>query len=656
MLYWKLALDSLRKNMAEYLPFLLVGSAAVALNFIIQLLLFSSGVQHLYASQAVLTLLGMAQVVIGILSLIFLFYTYSFLRKKKQAEFGLYSILGLKKSDLMKISFLQQTLTLALDLIAGLVTGFVMSKLSILLLIRLVEGTNFELGFSTAPLAITLFFFAGIFVLLFLYDCWTIIRTKTLNLLKAGKKGTTSPKNRWILFILGALMLGCAYYLALTVSSPIKAMQQFFIAVLLVIFATYFLFVAGSTLVLKIMKGRPSFYQKSKRFITVSNMLFRMKQNAVGLASITLLTTMTLVVTVTTSALFFGRQTLIDQTYPRDIQFTSMDSTIKTQNFDQLAKKYRVKIKDGYQFQTSQEFSFDITKNHELKAVEDTGQDGISQSIQLMTLSQFKKLGNQNVPNLKGNEIAFYSSYSSFKGKQLKLLDGHQYTVKKHLSGIKGIAVSPSGSSFIIVPDQKVLLNNLPKSATMHRENPILASYYFNLVGSKKDITKFSNAMQEGDNFEAQNHTRSISTSSYDDKRALNTFFGGFFFIGLLFSVSFILATALMIYYKQVTEGQADQKQFNILTKLGMSRKEIKACIRTQLVWLFGLPIAVAITHLSFAMLMITKVLRAFGVTNDNQVYLVIAGTILLMIAIYYLVYLLTSCVYYKKVTQLREN
>ncbi|GMA69075.1 hypothetical protein GCM10025879_03210 [Leuconostoc litchii] len=319
MLYWKLAWQSIVKNKLEYLPFILAGSAAVALNLIIQLLIYSKGVKDLIASVSVIEMLSFGQVVICILSIIFLIYTYSFLSKRKQTEFGLFNVLGMQKMDLIKISWRQQLISFVLITVLGIISGLVFSKVLILLFMKLVGGNNFGLNISGLPILFVTIFFSVCFLCLLVKDVFSIIRMKTISLLHATKKGDSEPKNHWFLFILGIGLLAGGYYISLTVTSPLKAITQFFIAVLLVVCATYLLFIVASTIVLKLMKQNKAYYYQTNHFITVSNMLFRMKQNATGLASVSLLTTMALVVVVTTVSMFIGQEDYVNQQFPRAV-------------------------------------------------------------------------------------------------------------------------------------------------------------------------------------------------------------------------------------------------------------------------------------------------------------------------------------------------
>ncbi|MFC4761237.1 ABC transporter permease [Fructobacillus durionis] len=650
MFYVKLAFDSLRKNKESYLPFLLAGTAAVALNFLVQLLIYSSGVKNLqFASDIVRLLLVLGQVIIGLLSLVIMIYTYSFLKKGKEKEFGLYSILGMKKSDLVKISLIQQAMSFAITIVTGLITGFVFAKLMILLLVRMVGGKTFGMELSLPALACTIAFFFGVYAVLTIIDAIAVARTKTLDLMKSEKKGASAPKNRWLFFLFGGAALIWGYGLSLTVPSPIKAVNQFFFAVLLVAVATYLLFIAASTLILKALQKKEGYYYQSKHFITVSNMLFRMKQNAVGLASIALLTTMTLVVTVTTASMYFGKADLVQKMFPRDVEVALENKGITEEQVDSLVNKYDLKASGKYTQTVSLPARAAMSKDQHFTSTE-YASNANERNIQFMTLDEYQAATGDK-QSLKANQVLAYGRNGGKLTRSDIYLGKDRYSVKQNLKSIKGMpsASADSTASFVFVLPTEESLQSATKTffPEVDESKIMQTSYFFNISGSAKHEEDFCNAL---DNYQGQNMSFQVKSMT---EKVMNGIYGGFFFIGILFSISFILATGLMIYYKQISEGKADQAQFEILQKVGMSEGEIKKTIRSQIIWLFGLPIAVSLIHLSFAMPMINKLLLAFSVPVTGAVYVVMAMTILLMVTIYYIIYKITSHTYYKQVTEL---
>ncbi len=646
MFHFKLALDSLRKNKESYLPFLLAGGVAVALNFLVQLLIYSSGVRHLeIAADIVRLLLILGQVIIALLSLVITVYTYSFLKKGKEKEFGLYSILGMKKSDLIKISLIQQLLSFIITIVTGLVSGFVFAKLMILLLVKMVGGQTFGLELSSPAIWTTVAFFLVVFLLLTIIDVLAVAKTKPIDLMRAKQKGASAPKNRWLFFLCGAIALIWGYTLSLTVSSPLQAVNQFFLAVLLVAVATYLLFIAASTLILKSLQKNDRYYYQSKHFITVSNMLFRMKQNAVGLASIALLTTMTLVVTVTTASMFFGKADLVSKMFPRDVTVSVSNNALSKKQVEDLVAKAGLTISKEYSQTTTEPIRMALNDSQKLVPTEFANQQN-ERNVQFMSLADYRALTGAKV-QLTSNQVLAYTRNGKALNQSSVSFAGQKYTIKKNLTSIKGMpaATADTTPAYVFVLPTEESLQSVTNTLFKGDSSPMQTSYYFNVAGSDKQQERLYEALQDK---ESDNVTFQLR---FMTQKVMNALYGGFFFIGILFSITFILATGLMIYYKQISEGKADQAQFEILQKVGMSEHEIKKTIRSQIIWLFGLPIAVSLIHLSFAMPMINKLLLAFSVPLTDAVYIVMATTILLMVLIYFIIYKITSHTYFRQVT-----
>ncbi|KAA8370893.1 FtsX-like permease family protein [Leuconostoc carnosum] len=656
MLYWKLSWQSIVKNRLEYLPFILAGSAAVALNLIMQLLIYSQGVKQLIASTAVIELLSFGQIVISILSIIFLLYTYSFLNKRKQSEFGLFSILGMQKKDLIKISWRQQLTSFVIIIFLGLVSGIVFSKALILLFMKLVGGTNFQLDVSWLPITFVFIFFAFCFSFLFFTDVFAILKLKTISLLHASQTGASEPKSHWILLVLGISLLAYGYYISLTVDSPLKAITQFFIAVILVVIATYLLFIVGSTIVLKIMRQNDHYYYQTNHFVTISNMLFRMRQNATGLASITLLTTMALVVMVTTVAMFAGQEDYVNKQFPRAIIVTNTSNKkLASKEVNKIARKHDVAIARSYDIIMSSPIAGYLSSQNKVQPLTDqsaTSANNLSE-FQFITEKQYQLITGRPSQKLGSNEIYVYDRQGTFKGNQLTFLD-QKYHVKGILANIKGIPemqVNMTHSMIVVIPSESITtkmsdqyndLGDEKRSITYNQQ------LLFDLKGTSNHRKHFLSEISKIPNLKVEDKFSTISV--------MKSFYGGFVFIGLVFSISFIMATGLIIYYKQISEGRSDQKQFDILQKVGMSNDEVKRTIKSQIMWIFGLPIVVAVIHLCFAMPMIHKILQLFGVTIGTVVYTTTVLTVIGVIIIYYFIYLQTSKTYYRQVTQKNES
>ncbi|MDF7627116.1 hypothetical protein PUF88_04235 [Lactobacillaceae bacterium L1_55_11] len=367
MLSIKLARQSIRQNQRLYRPFVWATSATIALNFILALLADSKGVAALHRASIVISFLRYGQVILATLSLVFLLYTYRFVQKRKASELGLYQILGLRKTNLVAISFWQQIMMLAITLALGLVSGFVFSKALILLLVKLAGGSDFQLGLSLPGILIILLAVVAAFGLLFASDVFTILRSRALNLLFATKRGERNPKTHWLILLIGLVGLGTGYGLSLTIQTPTRHLSQILLAVMLVILATYCLFIAATTVILKVMANGRRYYQQPNRFIAVSNLLFRLRQNAVGLASIALLVTMTLVTLVTTAALYLGQQEYLRDYFPRDtVTQVSGDVDQARSQLDDLAAQNQVKVSNRYSVATSFLLSAELKHGNQL--------------------------------------------------------------------------------------------------------------------------------------------------------------------------------------------------------------------------------------------------------------------------------------------------
>ncbi|QEA59764.1 FtsX-like permease family protein [Leuconostoc koreense] len=652
MLYWKLAWQSIIKNKLEYLPFMLAGSAAVALNMVIQLLIFSKGVKKIAANVSVIEMLTFSQIIIAIFSIIFLLYTYSFLSKRKKSEFGLFSILGLQKTDLIKISWRQQFISFMAITFFGLVSGVVFSKVLILLFMKLVGGTEFQLNITIVSIIFIVVFFMLCFLFLLTTDIFSILKLKTISLLHATEKGESEPKSHWVLFGLGLVLLTVGYYMSVTVHSPLKAISQFFIAVLLVVFATYILFIVASTIILKVMKRSGKYYYQANHFITVSNMLFRMKQSATGLASITLLTTMSLVVIVTTVSMFVGQEDYVNQKFPRAVILTNTsDRKVPVESVRKEARKNGIKISKPYRLEISTAIAGNLTNQGKLQPLtgDSVGSVDNWSEIQFITEKQYKYMDNSSANSLQANEIYVYDRQGTFNERSITFLN-KKYHVKSVLKKIKGIpSVQPNmtHSLIVVVPSKSVTstLGNAFNDIGDTKQNIIYKNQLlFNVTGTKQQREEFLKEVSQTYNITSEDRFSTMSV--------LKEFYGGFFFIGLVFSVSFIMATGLIIYYKQISEGRSDQKQFDILQKIGMSSQEVKKTIRSQIIWIFGLPVVVAIVHLCFAMPMIHKILQLFGIIIGPVVYLTTVLTVISIVVIYYLIYLKTSKTYYHQVSR----
>lgn len=658
MFYGKLAFTNLRKNHRGYLPFLISMLFLVAINTMTQVIVNNEGMQNLPNSASARAMFGLGHIIIMIFTVIFSFYTNSFLLKQRKKELGLYNILGLGKRELYQLMIWETLLSFLIVISSGLITGLVLSKLAFLVLQRLISvGNDFVFQLSLSSLGFVTLLFVGIFFLLLLINCWQIKRTNPITLLHGSKKGEQEPKARWIIAILGLIFLGSGYVIAVTIDSPLNALSLFFIAIVLVILGTYCLFIAGSIALLKLLKRNKRFYYQTNHFISVSSMMYRMKQNAAGLASICILSTMVLVTVATTASLYFGQKDVERTRYPRDVMISTKQHPDQVKEvIDAVSAEKQAPLSEQVYLTSTQSILFDPENDIYQIADADTYYNSRSTTITLMnfiTAQEYQKHTNETV-SLKDDEIYFYPVSGDLKANQLKFAD-QAFKIKKRITKFPGInqQVGLTDSFLIVMPNQEVLDQSLakwfPKKADALKKLPEY-NFMFNAdLKNKEKNLDFVQTLRERI-FQQAGEGQFTFDDKYSFVSENKVFTGGFFFLGIIFGATFILATALIIYYKQISEGMDDRERFEILQKVGMSHREIKKVISSQVLMVFSFPLVIAVIHLAFAFPLIRKLLILFGLVNW-QLFLLICGIVTIVFAIlYFIVYRLTARSYYQLV------
>lgn len=658
MFYLKLASTNLKKNHRGYLPFLISMLFLVAINTMTQVIVNNEGMRALPGGDSASSMFGLGHIVIMIFTVIFSFYTNSFLLKQRKKELGLYNILGLGKRELYQLMIWESFLSFFIVLITGLITGVVLSKLAFLVLRRLISvGNEFVFQLLPESLGFVFLLFLGIFFLLLLINCWQIKKTNPISLLHGSKKGEQEPKARWIIAILGLVFLGSGYGIAVTIDSPISALTLFFVAIILVILGTYCLFMAGSIALLKLLKRNERFYYKTNHFISISSMMHRMKQNAAGLASICILSTMVLVTAATTGSLFFGQKDVENTRYPRDVMISTVQQPEKVKAAIEAvsAEKQAPITKQVYLTSTKSIMFQPKNGNYQLTPLEDfyNSKSATIALISFMTAQEYAKHTDETV-NLKDDEIYFYPVSGDVDGNQLKLED-QKFKIKKRINKFPGInqQIELTDSFVVILANQSVLEQCLsdwfPKKAVAAENYPEY-NFMFNtdLKGEKNQLD-FAQTLRNQLNQQLGDSQVSI-VDKYTFVSENKIFTGGFFFLGIIFGATFILATALIIYYKQISEGIDDRERFEILQKVGMSHREVKKVIRSQVMMVFSFPLVVAVIHLGFAFPLIKKLLVLFGLVNWKLFLLVCVIVTVIFAILYFVVYRLTARSYYQLV------
>lgn len=578
--------------------------------------------------------------VIIVFAVIFLFYTNSFLIKRRKKEIGVYNILGMGKRHIARMMAVETILTAGISILGGLVFGIIFGKLMYLLLLKILHN-SVDMQFSVNGTAIvqTVILFAGIFLLTYLYNILQIQLVNPVELLHGGNQGEKEPKSRWLLVIVGVAALGNGYWIALTTEAPLEALLKFFVAVVCVIIGTYALFIAGSIVVLKILRKNKAYYYNPKHFTSVSGMIYRMKQNGAGLANICVLSTMVLVMVSTTVSLYAGMEDILDSRFPRDVSIVCNEAdTNNEETLQRLIKeqceKAGVKITDRVRYRYGSMNA--VLKGNNLEKVEQYYPDNHFYYVEMITQEEYNRIEKQNV-SLKEQEILTYTTNGKCGKKQINIA-GQNYQVKKELSEMTS---QPKSTAEMY----KTLYIVFANAEQIERIESFSYADKFNLKGDdgkqKETLEQIQNEFYE--KFpDGTMESRMLSRSSFYE------LYGGLFFIGIYLGSMFIMATVLIIYYKQISEGYDDRERYQIMQKVGMSKKEVKRSIRSQVLSVFFLPLVVAVIHVAVAFKVMTKILGVLNLTNVSLFAVCTIIAIAVFAVFYIIVYSITAKEYYR--------
>lgn len=649
--YQRLAITNIKNNSKTYIPYILTCIGTIMMYYILYALSVDQGLKTMYGGASTQQLLALGTGVIAIFAVIFLTYTNSFLIKRRKKEFGLFNILGMEKKHISRIIFYETLFTAVFSLVFGILFGVLFSKLSLLFLIKLLNfSVYFGLEISVRSINATLILFGIIFVLILLNNLRQIHLSKPVELLKGGQTGEKEPKTKWFLSIIGFISLGSGYYIALTTKEPIAAMYMFFIAVILVIIGTFCIFTAGSIMILKTLRKNKKYYYKTNHFISVSGMIYRMKQNAAGLSNICILSTMVLVMISSTVSLYTGMEDVIRTRYPRNIIINLMEYSENTKNnaekiVNETLSKHNMKAvnESSYRY-----INFDAKlMGNEIEISDNYGFDNV-RIIFFIPLEDYNTIAKSKI-ELENNEILMYSNRQGFSSDSIKLF-GEEYKIKEHIKDFGGnnLAEMDVLSSHYIITDNMEHMYNLVSEATKDRIVDTVVEYYLGF-----DLDE-SNEKQEAfysDLFvkfaDEEMRPFSIESSAIGTKDFYELY-GGLFFLGIFLGLLFIMATVLIMYYKQISEGYDDKERFEIMQKVGMSHSEIRHSIRSQVLTVFFLPIITAAIHIAFAFPIITRVLAIISLTNVKLFAACTVISILIFTLLYAIVYSLTARTYYR--------
>lgn len=666
--YPKLAASNLRKNARTYLPYILSSIFTIVTFYSMFSLAQNPGLGELPGGASVQILFRLGVIVIGIFAAALLFYTNSFLIKRRKKELGLYSILGMEKKHIAKVLFFEVIFTAVISLTIGVLGGMLIEKLLFLSLLALLKIET-PIAFTISPdvIVITIVLFIIIFFLTLLSNLWQIKLANPITLLRGGEHGEREPKTKWVLAIIGFIALGLGYGIAIRVESPMDALALFFVAVLAVIIGTYCLFTAGSIAVLKLLKRNKAFYYRPNNFISVSGMIYRMKQNAVGLANICILSTMVLVTVSTTVSLYIGQEDMLETNYPRNFIVYLSDSTNDkgtgytveegqeklNRVVSQIQSKYDITIDDRLEYRS-------LTIRAGRRGTEFfTGDDNAYGNdtyteVTFIPLSDYNKMKGTSL-TLADNEVMIFKNSGTY-GETALQVGSLSYHITKELESLPFIEKTDYpyyDQYYLIVKDEAALANMVqafyPGKDISGMTNELSSYVGFNIEGEDQTVINASKEMYEAVRSQLPYSSCSSLAAIREDWYGT---YGGFLFLGVFLGTLFMMAAILIIYYKQISEGYDDHDRFEIMQKVGLSKKEVKKTIHKQVLMVFFLPLIVAIVHVAVAFNVIKRILLIFGLTNLWLFAGCTAVSILFFAVVYFIVYNLTAKVYYKIVEQ----
>ncbi|MGN0350899.1 MAG: ABC transporter permease [Roseburia sp.] len=661
-LYSKLAGSNIKNSRQFYIPYLLTGILNVAMFYMMVSLCNNSGIEKIPGSTNLKTILTMGVYVIGIFSFIFLFYTNSFIIKRRKREIGIYNILGMEKRHISKVLFMETLFVTAISVFGGLVFGIVFSKLLTMILYRLMNmSESIAFYISIDGIRMSCILFGIIFLAAYCYNLLQIKLANPIELLSGSSVGEKEPKTKLLLAITGVVCIGVGYYISITTKSPLKAIMLFFVAVVLVIIGTYCLFTAGSIALLKVLRKNKNFYYKSKHFTAVSGMMYRMKQNAVGLANICILSTMVLVMVSATVSLYFGVEDELKTRYPAEITATANytneieDPSVFTEQVTEQVKscgRTITGVKDACSFtvmavEENGEYLFGETNMFQ----ENTCMFGVMSREDFLEMNEDVK--ENELKEIPEGEVAIVG-YPLYE-KDTITIGGQTYQVAKSMEYSSDddeiYADMVAGIYYMLVEDE-ALLNELfegQREAYQNNFSMLTHQLYIDIDGTPEEKIACANAVEEtfatreGDGWESF-YVEGRQRASDD----FYTLYGGLFFLGLFLGIMFLMVTVLIIFYKQISEGYDDKKRFEIMEKVGMNNQEVKATIQSQVRIVFFLPLLTAAIHLWAAFPLLRRILAMLNLTNVGLFAKCVGVTIVLFGVIYYVVFKMTSKAYYK--------
>lgn len=663
-IFSRLAKQNIRNNKSTYIPYMITCIFCVAMIYMMEFLRDCPTLdQAVRQADEVRMIVFTGEIVVEIFCIIFLIYSNSFLMKRRQKEIGLYNILGLERNHIGIVMFLETIITSIGSLAGGIATGIIGSKLALLLLLKLLHIPS-VLGFyiSVKGIFTCLFMFGIIFLMILFLNLAKIHLSRPVELLRGNNTGEKEPAAKWLMALIGFICLGAGYYLAVTTESPIKAITIFLLAVILVMAGTYLLFTAGSIVILKFLRRRKSFYYRTGNFISISGMLYRMKQNAIGLASICILSTGVLLMISMTVSIYFGINDIMLNRYPYDVDMSVTSISEKEcqtaiEAFEKAIADNKVSVEKSVE-----EIYLDIvcSKNGDQILIKPTNTIRNSDSVLVLSLLNQAEYERLTGISAKLNDGEIFAWYPSAVQKDSVTVDETEFTVKKWLdkNPLTCGEDAVSDNAVLVVTDEDFkkfddMRTEMYKGVSSAPAGEDLTLHLgLDITGSETDKIDFGTPVMEavknlrknGGLSENSWITSGIRQQEYESYYADN---GSLLFIGIFLGSLFLMGTAMIIYYKQISEGYEDQKRFEIMQKVGLSRREVRSSVRRQILMVFFLPLLMAMFHITMAFPMIRRMLLLFGMTNTKLFIGCTAGTVLIFAVVYGLIYLMTARSYY---------
>ena len=663
-IFSRLAKQNIRNNKSTYIPYMITCIFCIAMIYMMEFLRDCPTLdQAVRQADEVRMIVFTGEIVVEIFCIIFLIYSNSFLMKRRQKEIGLYNILGLERNHIGIVMFLETIITSIGSLAGGIAAGIIGSKLALLLLLKLLHIPS-VLGFyiSVKGIFTCLFMFGIIFLMILFLNLAKIHLSRPVELLRGNNTGEKEPAAKWLMALIGFICLGAGYYLAVTTESPIKAITIFLLAVILVMAGTYLLFTAGSIVILKFLRRRKSFYYRTGNFISISGMLYRMKQNAIGLASICILSTGVLLMISMTVSIYFGMNDIMLNRYPYDVDMSV--TSISEEECQTAIEAFEKAIADNKVpvEKSVEEIYLDIvcSKNGDQILIKPTNTIRNSDSVLVLSLlnqAEYERLTGISA-NLNDGEI--FAWYPSAVQKDSVTVDEKEFTVKKWMdkNPLTCGEDAVSDNAVLVVTDEdfkkfdemRTEMYKVVSSAPAGED--LTLHLGLDITGSETEKIEFGTPVMEtvkdlkksGGLSENAWIISGIRQQEYESYYADN---GSLLFIGIFLGSLFLMGTAMIIYYKQISEGYEDQKRFEIMQKVGLSRREVRSSVRRQILMVFFLPLLMAMLHITMAFPMIRRLLLLFGMTNTKLFIGCTAGTVLIFAVVYGLIYLMTARSYY---------